>query len=175
MRTDGTIDMSPFKNGKQDSPSINEVSFVRVEATKTLTRLYEELSEESKFFYDSLVDMSHLFASISCFITDKYFLAKLGQYRVCRITLRGGVVICECYITDPSLSEFSRSAGAGCITVQPIKVRLVNQKAFEAAQFTLKLAYESAEKCRLAHAELKRNEKNAKRRAQRLKVKSEDI
>lgn len=50
MRTDGTIDMSPFKNSKQDSPSINEVSFVRVEATKTLTKLYEELSEKSKFF-----------------------------------------------------------------------------------------------------------------------------
>ena len=106
MRTDGTIDMSPFKNSKQDSPSINEVSFVRVEATKTLTKLYEELSEESKFFYDSLVDMSHLFASISCFITDKYFLAKLGQYRVCRITLRGGVVIANAILPTLRLVNF---------------------------------------------------------------------
>ncbi len=136
----------------QAEPAEPEVIYVQSDnggvvfnESKSITELYEELSNEQKSFFDELREEALAKPDTELSITKNYISVKLGKRNLLKLVIRRGVTVAEFMLENEALKQFRTESknkkGKSSIKVKPTLVQVMDLPSLKVAVDMINLAY----------------------------------
>lgn len=114
--------------------------------SKTITELYEELSNEQKSFFDELREEALTKPDSELSITKNHISVKIGKKNLIKLIIRRGVTVAEFMLENEALKQFKATnknkKGKSSIKVKPTVVQVEDLPSLKVAVDMINLAYE---------------------------------
>ncbi len=114
--------------------------------SKTITELYEELSNEQKSFFDELREEALTKPDSELSITKNYISVKIGKRNLIKLLIKRGVTVAEFMLENEALKQLKASnknkKGKSSIKVKPTVVQVEDLPSLKVAVDMINLAYE---------------------------------
>ncbi len=124
--------------------SENSVTFGVAEVERqTIKDAYEELSDESKGFYDQIVEAAKEL-EMARIIESTYAVTVMqGRDTIGRLRILRGAVTLDCTVINPELAKYNKQKGRK-IKSRPTRFRIDTQDELDAAIYTLRVANQTS-------------------------------
>ena len=124
--------------------SENSVTFGVAEVERqTIKDAYEELSDESKGFYDQIVEAAKEL-EMARIIESTYAVTVMqGRDTIGRLRVLRGAVTLDCTVINPELAKYNKQKGRK-IKSRPTRFRIDSQDELDAAIYTLRVANQTS-------------------------------
>lgn len=124
--------------------SENSVTFGVAEVERqTIKDAYEELSDESKGFYDQIVEAAKEL-EMARIIESTYAVTVMqGRDTIGRLRVLRGAVTLDCTVINPELAKYNKQKGRK-IKSRPTRFRIDTQDELDAAIYTLRVANQTS-------------------------------
>ena len=124
--------------------SENIVTFDVAEAARqSIKDAYDELSDESKSFYDEIIKAANEL-EMARIIESTYAVTVMqGRDSIGRLRVLRGAVTLDCTVINPELARYNKQKGRK-IKSRPTRFRVDSQDTLDAAIYTLKVANQTS-------------------------------
>jgi len=128
-----------------------EVVYVQQEGvvfneSKTITELYDELSNEQKSFFDELREEALTKPDTELSISKNFITVKIGKRNLIKLLIKRGVTVAEFMLENEALKQFRQNnkdkKGKSRIKVKPTVVQVLDLPSLKVAVDMINLAYE---------------------------------
>ena len=119
------------------------VAFEVKSQRKTLKEEYDALPDEKKALYDGIVNEAKTFEKARCKESQYAFTIMQGQDTVGKIKFAKGEIVLDCTIVNPALKAYGKESGSK-IKNKPIRFKIVDERSYSDALYTLRLANQTA-------------------------------
>ncbi len=131
--------------------------------TATLEEKYLELSQEEKKWYDEIEHYAASQEGVKHHKTLKHEDYKIGKYRIVKLSIRRGVIVCEFVLMNQDFQSYISTNKEVSIKQAATVMKIDSAEAVEAAKHSIDLAMEVVER----EKQLKRERRNERRRQSR--------
>lgn len=114
--------------------------------SKSITELYEELTNEQKSFFDELREEALTKPDAELSISKNFITVKIGKRNLIKLLIKRGVTVAEFMLENEALKQFRISnkdkKGKARIKVKPTVVQVLDLPSLKVAIDMINLAYE---------------------------------
>ena len=114
--------------------------------SKSITELYEELSNEQKSFFDELREEALQKPDAELSISKNFITVKIGKRNLIKLLIKRGVTVAEFMLENEALKQFrinnKNKKGKSHIKVKPTVVQVLDLPSLKVAVDMINLAYE---------------------------------